>query len=218
MKIPSSDTQGTPQAESPQSFRVSLLVRRIHLFLGLFLAPWMVMYALSTLVMTHREYVLSFYPAQSPAWVTERELDYSRSFPAKTPREQIARQILQDLGLDGTHNATGGRDGKPLVINRFHAFPNQRITFDPAQSKMVIQREEFRTATFLERLHRRRGYQAPYALEDTWGFTVDVAVVAMIFWSLSGIWLWWELKPTRAWGSLAFAAGLGLFALLLVLL
>jgi hypothetical protein len=195
---------------------VSRMVRRIHMFTGLFLAPWMLMYALSTLVMTHREYVNSFYSSKNPALMTERELDYTRSFPTNMTREEIAPQILQDLGLDGTHSVSGGRDGRPLVINRQNAFSTRRVTFDDVARKITIQREEFRAATFLDRMHRRRGYNHPYALEDTWGFTVDVAVVTMVFWSLSGIWLWWEIKRVRLWGALALAAGLGLFALFAV--
>ncbi len=204
----------TPEIPSPT---ISRLVRRVHMFAGLFLAPWMLMYALSTLVMTHREFVGSFYAAKNPAMVTERELDYSRSFPTNLTREQIGQQILQDLGLDGTHDVHGGRNGKPLVINRRHALATQQITFDPSKSKIVLEREEFRTPTFLERMHRRRGYN-PYPLENTWGFTVDMAVVTMVFWSLSGIWLWWELKSTRRWGALSLAAGVGLFVIFLVLI
>ena len=45
------------------------------MYASLLLAPWMVMYALSTLVMTHRDYVLSFYPSKNPGMMTERELD-----------------------------------------------------------------------------------------------------------------------------------------------
>jgi hypothetical protein len=67
-------------------------------------------------------------------------------------------------------------------------------------------------------MHRRRGYDHPYLLEDMWGFTVDVAVVAMAFWSLSGVWLWWELKATRFWGALSFFGGLGLFGIFSVLI
>jgi hypothetical protein len=188
------------------------------MFTGLFLGPWMLMYALSTLVMAHRDYVLSFYPSKAPAFVAERELDYTRSFPPTAAREEIGKQIVQDLGLEGRHNVSGGRDGKPLVINRQHALTARRITFDPATHKIAIEREEFRALTFLERMHRRRGYDQPYALEDSWGLTVDVAVVCMVFWSLSGIWLWWELKPTRKWGTLSLAAGLGLFLIFLLLL
>ena len=188
------------------------------MFLGLFLAPWMAMYALSTLVMTHRAFVASLYPTESPALVTERELDYSRTFPDGTLPKDMGRQILIDLGLDGTHRVSGGKNGKPLVIYRQHAWTQQVITLDPKTAKLRVQREEFRALTFLERMHRRRGYEQPYALEDTWAASVDLAVVAMAFWSLSGIWLWWELGPTRSWGTVALVSGLGLFALFALLL
>jgi len=187
------------------------------MYTGLFLGPWMLMYASSTLVMTHREYVASFYRTKKPAMVTEREMDYSRLFPTNATREQIGFQILQDLGLDGTHSVSGGRIGKPLVINRQHARTTRRITFDAIKGKVLIEREEFRGSNFLERMHRRRGYNA-YPLENKWGFTVDVAVIAMMFWSLSGIWLWWELKSTHGWGAWSFICGLALFAIFLVLL
>jgi hypothetical protein len=197
---------------------ISRLVRRIHMFTGLFLAPWMVMYALSTLVMTHDEYVNSFYTSKSPVMVKERELDYSRTFPTNLTRDVIAQQILNDVGMDGTHSISGGRNGRPLVIQRQHAMSQRRLTFDPSKSRITIEREELRTPTILERLHRRRGYNQPYSLEDTWGFTVDVAVVTMVFWSLSGIWLAWELKTTRVWGALSFVVGLGLFVVFAALI
>jgi len=202
----------------PQTPGISRLVRRIHMFTGLFLAPWMVMYALSTMVMTHHEYVNSFYASKSPVMVKERELDYSRTFPTNLTRDAIGQQILNDLSMDGAHSVSGGRNGGPLVIQRQHALPHQRLTFDESTSKITIEREEFRAPTILERLHRRRGYKQPYALEDTWGFTVDVAVVTMVFWSLSGIWLAWELKTTRVWGALAFVVGLGLFVVFAALI
>src|SRR5262245_26413095 len=103
-----------PAARAPLS-ALSRLVRRVHMFSALFLAPWMLMYALSTLVMTHREFVASFYPSKNPALLTERELDYSRTFPTNTTREEIAVQILRDLGMDGPHSVSGGRNGQPLV-------------------------------------------------------------------------------------------------------
>src|SRR5262245_16409659 len=205
-----------PKTETT-SAKASRLIRRVHMFAGLFLAPWMLMYALSTMVMTHHELVSSFYSSKNPAMVKEHELDYSRSFPTNLTREQIGLQILQDLGLDGTHDVHGWRNGRPLVINRQHALATQRITFDASKGKIVVEREEFRTPSFLDRMHRRRGYNA-YALENTWGFTVDVAVVTMVFWSLSGIWLWWEMKATRGWGALSLVGGVVLFAVFAILI
>jgi hypothetical protein len=211
------DGPAVPTANKPGS-ATSHLVRRGHMYLGLFLAPWMFMYAVSTLVMNHREFVQSLYPTKAPVMVSERELDYRRTFPMDSTPQQIGQQILQDLDLEGMHRVSGGKDGKSLVIDRQHALAPRRITWDSNTGKLVIERQEFRSATFLERMHRRRGYQQPYALEDTWAFSVDVAVVAMVFWSLSGLWLWWELRPTRIWGTLSGALGLVLFALFLALL
>src|SRR5688572_3521992 len=77
------------------------------------------------LVMAHREFVGSFYASNNPAMITERVLDYSRSFAANATREEIAQQILQDLGMDGAHSVSGGRDGKPVAIQREHALPQR---------------------------------------------------------------------------------------------
>ncbi len=211
-------TNATSVTTATQGTGISRLVRRIHLFTGLFLAPWMIMYALSTLVMTHQEYVNSFYTSKSPVLVRERELDYTRSFPTNLTRDAIAQQILNDLSMDGAYSVSGGSNGRPLIIQRQHAMSQRRLTFDASKNKITIEREELRTPTILERLHRRRGYNQPYALDDTWGFTVDVAVVTMAFWSLSGVWLAWELKTTRFWGALSFVAGLGLFVVFAALI
>ena len=201
-------------ATTAETRGISRLVRRIHMFTGLFLAPWMVMYALSTLVMAHQEYVNSFYGSKSPVMVKERELDYSRSFPTNLTRDAIAQTILNDLSMDGAHSVSGGRNGGPLVIQRQHAMPQRRLTFDASTSKITIEREEFRTPTVLERLHRRRGYNHPYALEDTWGFTVDVACAGIIIWVASGLIMWWRLPRLRTWGAIAVGGGILSFALL----
>lgn len=211
-----------PASESspaePRAVNFSLIVRRAHMYLALFLAPWMLMYALSTLAMAHREFVLSFYPTKTPAWTGEREMDYSRAFPAGTTTEQMGKQILMDLGLDGTHRISGGQGGKPLAIERLHSLALRRISYDPVTQKVAVQKEEFRSLNFLERLHRRRGFQHPYALEDGWAFSVDLTAITMIFWSLSGVWLWWTIRPTRIWGGLCIVIGLGLFGIFLTLI
>lgn len=201
-----------------QPSNLSRIIRRTHMYLALFLAPWMLMYALSTLVMSHREFVLSFYPTKTPKMAIERELDYSRTFPTNTTPDQMGQQILEDLGLEGAHRISGGKGGKPLVIDRQHAVAQRQISYDPTTDKLMVQREEFRGLAFLERMHRRRGYQHPYALEDSWAFSVDLTVTVMVFWSLSGLWLWWELRPTRLVGGLCLVVGVALFALFLAMI
>lgn len=209
-----------PSSPTPakQSSGTSIIIRRVHMYLGLFLAPWMLMYALSTLVMAHRPFVLSFYSSKTPAYAIERELDYGRTFPPTATSEQKADQILQDLGLEGRHTVGALKEGAPLVINRQHARFQRRITLDPKTNKITVQREEYRSLTFLERMHRRRGFQDPYAVEDTWAFSVDLTVITLVFWGLSGIWLWWGIRQTRLLGAACLALGLVLFATFLALI
>jgi hypothetical protein len=75
---------------------VTRLVRRIHMYLALFLAPWMLMYAASTVIMNHGR-------TASPAFELEWVQAYSAVFPDGTPPTRIADQILRDLGLEGAH-------------------------------------------------------------------------------------------------------------------
>jgi hypothetical protein len=213
--LPGSSPEAGPTAPTQSFTRV---IRRIHLYLGLFLAPWMLMYALSTSVMNHREFFQSLYPSKVPAMVMERELDYTRVFASDETPAQIGSLILQDIGLEGSHRVSGGQNGKPLVIDRQHAWVPRRVTWNSSTGKLIIEKPDFRTASFLERMHRRRGYQQPYALEDAWAFSVDAAMITTLFWCLSGIWLWRELKPTRLYGTLCGTAGVVAFILFLALL
>jgi hypothetical protein len=71
----------------------------------------------------------------------------------------------------------------------------------------------FTMPSFLERMHRRRGFQQAYATDDIWAFSVDLFIVAMIFWVASGLWMWWEMRVTRRWGALFGLSGVVLFAL-----
>lgn len=185
------------------------------MYLGLFLAPWMLMYALSTAVMTHRDFVASFYGTKMPAMSVERELDYSRAFPANATPQQMSEQILDDLGLAGAHRVTGGKDGQSLQIDRQHALGIRRFTLEPKSGRLTVEREEFRGPVFLERMHRRRGFQQPHAIDDTWAWSVDLAMITMVVWALSGLWMWWEMRVTRMGGALCITAGVVLFTVFL---
>ena len=195
---------------------ISKLIRRTHMYLALFLTPWMLMYALSTMAMNHRDFFRKRYGGTPVVFEKEREQLYSGTFPADAKPRAMAEQILSDLGMDGTHNVNAPPGGQRITIVRQDPITPRRITYTPAGRKLVIEREVFRTPAFLERLHRRRGFQHNYPLEDTWAFSVDLVIAAMVFWVASGLWMWWELQVTRGWGALCAAAGIGLFGFFLL--
>jgi hypothetical protein len=183
---------------------ISRGIRRTHMYLALFLAPWMIGYALSTIAMNHRM-------PRPTQLVIESERQYPNTFDPETPRREIAQQILADLKLDGAFSVQGpGPDGR-LAINRQGMLTPRRITFTPQTRRIVVERMELETSGFLNRFHRRRGYQQPYAADIAMAISVDVVIVAMVFWALSGLWMWWEMRTTRLWGLACAVTGAGIF-------
>ncbi len=183
---------------------LSRLLRRTHLYLALFLAPWMLAYALSTIVMNHGW--------TSPAeFRQERVLPYEAVLaPGAKPRA-AAEQILRDLDLEGAFGVQGpDRDGT-LTVTRQDLVAPRRILYRPAEGTLTVERAVFRPTTFLNRFHHRRGYQQPFAADKLFAVTVDAVIVAMVFWAVSGVWMWWEMRATRFWGAVFGAAGAALF-------
>lgn len=190
---------------------LSLLIRRVHLYLALFLSPWVLMYALSTVAMNHRGPV-----GEPPEWTLERETVHDGIFPEGGSAEVMAEQILAALELEGWHNVRHDEATGVLTINRHAAVHPRRITFDPSGGTLRIERQEFRTPAFLERMHRRRGYKEGLATDNVWAFVVDGFIAGMLLWAFTGVWMWWEIRPARKWGLICCAAGAGLFVTFLL--
>lgn len=186
------------------------------MYLALFLTPWMLIYTLSTMVMNHREHLHD--GPQAPRFTKEREFVYEGSFPEAAKPREIAAQLLSSLDMDGTHNVQRANDTGRITILRQHPVTPRRIIYTPADNKVMVERMEFESTAFLERMHRRRGFQQPYWLEDFWAFSVDLVIVAIVFWVLSGLWMWWEMKVTRKLGALCLVGGAALFALFVVMI
>ncbi len=54
---------------------------------------------------------------------------------------------------------------------------------------------------FLLRLHTAHGYPSEPNARWGWAVIVDVMAVVMVFWGLSGLVMWWQIKATRIAGA-----------------
>ncbi|MBL9199766.1 MAG: hypothetical protein JNL39_04625 [Opitutaceae bacterium] len=192
----------------------SRLIRRTHMYLALFLTPWMIIYALSGLALNHGETVRGWF-GRIPEFERIDERPYAAAFPADATPRQMAGQILADLGLAGTFNLPPNQPAGRLVIMRNAAFAAHRITWFRAESRLLVEKQAYTAPVIVNRAHFRSGYHQPYLAAKIWGAVVDLAIVGMLFWILSGILMWWEIKPARAWGAVCAVGGLGIFGVLL---
>jgi len=186
------------------------------MYLALFLGPWVVMYAVSTMAMNHREWFVGMYGKGPAPFEKVRETTYAGGFAAGASSAEMTEALLRHLGLEGAHTTPPPRPDGTLVFQRQDLIRPYRITYSPADGKLVVERARFQWNALMNTLHRRRGYQHPYVLDDAWALVVDLFIVAAVLWALSGLWMWWEMKATRRWGAISLAIGAAVFALFLV--
>ena len=72
------------------------------------------------------------------------------------------------------------------------------------------------TRAFLTQLHKKRTFPARVDSRWFWAVSVDATSALMLFWGISGLFMWWQIKSTRRWGLLVLAAS-GLTAAALAL-
>lgn len=180
------------------------------MYVALFLTPWVLMYALSTFAMNHRH---ALNAERAPEWRQISNSQITTAMTADPEPKLVGEAVLESLGLSGRFNVQQ-REAK-YVIQRQNLLTPQRLTFAPATGQVVVEELPFRWPAFLERFHRRRGYEAGQLLDNGWAVTVDFFIVAVVGWVLSGLWMWWGLRPTRGWGAIVLGGGIALFTFFL---
>jgi hypothetical protein len=196
----------------------SKLMRRIHLLIALFLTPWITMYASSTLVMHHRELFTGNERRVPPDYEIVSEETYQLPAISGHSSRDIAEQILSDIGALGAYSVQGTVESGKLVIDRHRTQGALRITFDVDKSKLTVEKQRFGLAYFLEMLHRRHGFSGQFVVNKLWAVSVDVVIVAIGAWSITGLWMWLCLSRARRAGAAFLLFGSGLFAFLLFML
>src|SRR5215469_13813790 len=117
----------------------SKIVRQTHMYLALGLAPWILLYALSTITMNHRE---MFHPNFEAGlhWVKESEQVLPMQFSVGATPQFMGEQILQTLHLDGNFRAALSKDKSTLTVLRNDDFSPRRITYSIADGHLFVER------------------------------------------------------------------------------
>jgi hypothetical protein len=197
---------------------VSRLMRRTHMLAALFLTPWITMYALSTLVMHHRELFTGNHRRVAPEFEIIHEGPYDLGTAEGEETDVIAKRILSEFGISGAHTAREDANLGTLTIDRDRPIGSYRVTYDRNATFVRIERQNFGLAYYLEMLHRRRGLDANYLANDLWAVMVDAVIVAIMVWILTGTWMWLEMPRARRLGSACLFGGSALFGLLLLIM
>jgi len=187
--------------------------RRLHLYLGLTLLPWFLMYGASSVPFAHNQYFEARDKAKGlPLWTMRRDQKYAIEVPAGGELRTTGARIMKDLGLKGSFGAyRQGPDQLNVYVYRF--LHSTQVKYYIAQQRITVEDRRFRFDQFLTGMHARGGFEQEGFLEKAWGVAVDLSCVGMLLWILSGVYMWWSLPGLRGWGWLAFLGGIGSYAL-----
>jgi hypothetical protein len=193
-------------------------MRVSHLYTGLFLAPWMLVYATSALCLNHGD-LFTKRLHLAPTWKTEQETSFTpdASFPPQ-PEAQVD-VVLRHLGLSGPRQLIGTPDGNQWTVIRMCCTGHYRITWNRQGSRLVVERQRPASLySLVNCLHFQHGYGQLYFAPVAWAIVVDVVSISTVIWVVSGIWLWARNPRRRLWGSTCMIAGSLLFVGLAILL
>jgi hypothetical protein len=194
--------------------------RDLHLYLGLFLSPMLLIFALSTLLLNH--------PSRPASGAASPPADRRTGLPVEITGEagslDQARQILARLKVTGEidyvrHLAREQR----LVIPVMKPGESIRVEVDLRNHTATIEHRNTGLGAALIYLHKMPGphnakYRGSWVYMAWWKMLADVTVWGLLFLTVSGLYLWWLLKAERRIGWVLLAAGMVSLALLVAAL
>ncbi len=198
--------------------RFYLALRDLHLYLGLFFAPFVAAFSVSVFFLVHAWLPGADAEADAPRVVAGLTMPAGvETLPARERVEALQR-MLAEAGIGGEigfvrYDVKAGRLAMPVIM--------------PGREKEVVIELAARTATVRERetgvwdalvfLHKAPG---PHLVDirknwwpmQAWHWLADGTSYLVCFISLSGIYLWVALKAERRVGLALLGAGAATFA------
>lgn len=98
-------------------------------------------------------------------------------------------------------------DAQQKAWNVTYDLGSGRVDGRPADAARVLSVNEL-----LSRLHKQHHYPLDLGFTWVWALFADITGLMIVFWAVSGLFMWWQMKPTRVIGvgAISLALGLGL--------
>ncbi len=197
--------------------RLYAITRDLHLYLGLFLAPFVLVFSVSVFFLVHA-WTPGAEGGAERHWVVESvRLPAELDSLSGRARVEALRGVLAQVGVTGEigfveHNVKARRLTMPVMAPGRDTV----VQIDLAASKAEITERQTGVWDALVALHKAPG---PHLVEirmnwlpmRVWSWFADGTVYLLLFLSVSGIYLWAVLRAERRIGLVLMGGGLVTF-------
>lgn len=190
-------------------------LRDLHLYCGLFISPFILLFAGSVFYLNHGKLI----PAGEPAVVTHRDLTIPEGFDRLKGREAVerAKAILPQVGLAGEIGFL-----RYVSTDRHLIFPVSKagseatVDVDLDARTATVKRRRMSVWESVSYLHKMPGphnvaIRGNWIGTQVWRLFADATIYLLLFISLSGLYLWWAIKAERWIGFALVTTGAATF-------
>lgn len=182
------------------------LIRRIHLVAGLVLLIWIVMYFATGLPLIHEKWL----PQTNPKTTTANATMDGNSKPENP---DFWRTVEDRFEIRGRRGMPQERKPGEWRMQWYRPGTQVEANYVVSSNSLTIKKSEHGARHIVVGLHRLHGYGGGF-LYDIYALMLDLSSIAVMLFSLSGIYLWWgstrqKLPGVVALGlSVAFTLGM----------
>ncbi len=185
---------------------------QFHVYLGLFCTPYLLIFALSSLSFNHVSFREEFTPIKNDTF----QLHLNKASFENT--QALGEAIADSLDLMGWFIPWESHiDSLGFLVNHRHLGRDYRLEGSWSAPEIIMTTNSTRFISRVKGLHglHESISRAPWWI-NAWGYYQDLTVYSMLFWVLSGIWLWW-ISKTRSGQSTAWLLGGAGFSIILMI-
>ena len=186
-------------------------LRDLHLYFGLFVSPFVLVFAASVFYLNHGK--LS--PGAEPAADTYRDLTIPDGFDRLKGPEAVerAKAILPQVGVAGEIGFLRyvPKD-RHLIFPVSKAGSEATVDVDLDARTATVKRRSMNLWESVSYLHKLPGphnvaIRGNWIGTQAWRVLADATIYLLLFISLSGVYLWWAIKAERRIGLTLLTAG-----------
>lgn len=188
--------------------------RNLHLYLGLFISPFLLIYAVSVFFLNH----------DLKPWNGEKisKISYTLSVPVEENSRELAVLIMKQLNLTGEMSGVNYNQQSNIL-----SFPLDK----PGIKKMIrvnlsdgiaeVERQNTGVSGAMIFLHEMPGshligIRGNWIYVWLWGWLADATVYLTLFVTASGVYMWSIMKAERKSGLIFF--GIGTFSFFFIII